>query len=308
MYANNCRSEMEGDSVPATDSEGGIIPNPDADVIRKYPTFFGNVSGRNVTFCIDTSGSMYKCLDAIKDDLKKTLLKLSLEPDCHFNLIEFSTEVTQWSEGMVLCTPQTVMLAQQWIDRLEAKTGTNALDALISAFRDPVCEAVYFVTDGLPDQNPSEVLDEVIQVAGNRPVHCYYIENGVTDSDALDFLQDLAIETFGSFHIICITQRGAIESITPVYRADASAERFVRTTSGNIYPSAYKECTVSTTLGSPSRVFVESIPPPLVVDHSGYLSHYTSGYYAYPHTGHYYYCYPHTGWSRLVVFCINNAL
>ena len=57
---------------------------------------------------------------------------------------------------------------------------------------------------------------------------------------------------------------GAVESITPVYRADSSAERIVRTTSGNIYPSAYKECTVSTTLGAPSRVMVESIPLPLL--------------------------------------------
>ena len=288
---------MEDDSPPNTVSD--LVPsNQDISVIMKYPTLFGNVRERSVTFCIDTSGSMYRCLDAIKDDLKKTLLKLSLEPDTHFNLIEFSTEVIQWSEGMVQCTPQTVMLAQQWINKLEAKTGTNALDALLNALNDLECDAVYFVTDGLPDQNPSGVLDEVVQVAANRPVHCYYIENGVTDSDAIDFLQDLAIETFGSFHIVCITQHGAVESITPVYRADSSAERIVRTTSGNIYPSAYKECTVSTTLGAPSKVLVESIPPPVIVDRSGYWPHYTTGYYSYPYVGHYYYCYPHTGWSR----------
>ena len=288
---------MDDNPVPKKDSDI-VPPEQDINIIMKYPTLFGTVREKNVTFCIDTSGSMYRCLDAIKDDLKKTLLKLSLESGAHFNLIEFSSEVVQWSDGMVQCTPQTVMLAQQWIDKLEAKTGTNALDALLSAFRDPACEAIYFVTDGLPDHNPSEVLDEVVQLAANRPVHCYYIENGVTDSDAIDFLQDLAIETFGSFHIVCITQHGAIESITPVYRADSSAERLVRTTSGNIYPSAYKECTVSASLGGPSSFLVESVPPPVIIDRSGYWPHYATGYYSYPYLGHYYYCYPHVGWSR----------
>ena len=82
---------MEGDSPPNTESDL-VPPNQDISVIMKYPTLFGTVRERSVTFCIDTSGSMYRCLDAIKDDLKKTLLKLSLEPDTHFNLIEFSTE------------------------------------------------------------------------------------------------------------------------------------------------------------------------------------------------------------------------
>ncbi len=274
-----------------------VVPESDADVILKYPTLFGDVNDKRVTFCVDTSGSMYKCLDAIKEDLKKTLLKLSLEPDTHFNVIEFSTKVSQWSDGLVRCTPEAVMLAHEWIDKLEAKTGTNALDALLAALKDNSCEAVYFVTDGLPDQNPSEVLDFVMEAVGNRPIHCYYIESGTTDPEAIDFLQDLAIETFGSFHIVCITQHGAIESVTPVYRADASQERIIRTSSGNVYPASLKECTVSTALDSSSRFLM---PPTssLYFTGSRHWPDYTTGYYAYPYLRHHYFCYPDTGWSR----------
>ncbi len=270
-------------------TEGSNIPKKDADVILQYPTLFGDVKEKRVTFCVDTSGSMYRSLDAVKDDLKKTLLKLSLDTDTFFNLIEFSTEVTQWSENLVPCTPQAVILAQEWIDKLELKTGTNVLDALMTALKDSTCEAVYLVTDGLPDQNPNDVLDTVILAAGNRPVHCFYIESGTTDTDAIDFLQDLAVETFASFHIVCITQRGAVESITPVYRADTSAERIIRTTSGNVYPSAFKECTVSAALDASPRA---------LADQFGLHPNGCPGYYGYPYVGRFYYCYPQTGWSR----------
>ncbi len=294
---------MDGENPDIPSAEAELPPtDPETvNLLKHYPTLFGNVNEKDIIFCIDTSGSMYNSLDAVKEELKKTLMKLSLVPDSHFNLIEFSSEVTQWSDRIVKCTPETVMIAQEWIDKLEAKTGTNAQDALLAALSDEGCEAVCFITDGLPDQNPIDVLDTVINVAGNRPIHCYYIENGCTDPSSIDFLQDLAIETFGSFHIICVTQHGAIESITPVYRAETKT---IRSTSGNIFPAGLKECSVTGTLDAPGKVIVEGAPPVYMHDvHGNYWPRFPATYSAYPAVGQLYHCYPHTGWSRLVIIC-----
>ena len=43
------------------------------------------------------------------------------------------------------------------------------------------------------------------------------------------------METYGSFHIITIAQEGSVERVTPVYRAEKSAEKIIRTNNGNIY-------------------------------------------------------------------------
>ena len=63
----------------------------------------------------------------------------------------------------------------------------------------------------------------------------FHIQGENCDPSAVDFLQDLAMETYGSFHIINIATQGTVERVTPVYRAEKSAEQIIRTTNGNIY-------------------------------------------------------------------------
>ncbi len=268
------------------------------------PTMFGDIHETNVTFCLDTSGSMYNSLEAVKRHLIDVLSKRAQDKDndTTFNIIEFNTEVTQWSDKMVKCTPETVAVAADWIWDLKAKTGTNILEALNAAFSDCLCDAVYLVTDGHPDQHPSEILDSMPVISQNRPIHCFYIQNGVMDQQALEFLKDLTMETYGSFHVITVAQHGIIERVTPIYRSDASAERLIRTTSRNIYPSNYKTCSLTTTLDAPIDVHVER--PPLVIE-----SDYCCGGPAcfsrcccrdrlYHPFRYYYYLHPSYGWSR----------
>lgn len=264
--------------------------------LKKFPTLFGPILDDHVSFCIDTSGSMYNCLEAIKEHLIEALFqKAHEERDCTFNLIEFGTEVTQWSDKMVQCTPQTVAVAAEWISRLEVKTGSNMLDALLTAFNDGECEAIVLVTDGNPDQHPAEILDTIAYASQNRPVHCYYVQDNAEDQVSLEFLQDLAMETYGSLHVITVTQHGSIERVTPLYRAELSAERAVRSTHGNIYPSNFKECSVSTTLRNPPLVIE---PPRLAVEpiHPCYPHGYND--YAYLQPYRYRLFSPYVGWSR----------
>ncbi|XP_048769410.2 trichohyalin-like isoform X2 [Ostrea edulis] len=217
--------------------------------LKGIPTIFGEVLERNVTFCVDTSGSMYKGLDVVKEHLVETLLKQANKSvSCMFNIIEFNSEVTQWADKMVKCTPETVAVATNWVKNLSAKTGTNTQGALLTALSDNHCEAVYLVTDGLPDQHPADILDHVGLSGHNRPIHCIYLcSEDSTDQASVEFLEDLAVESFGSFHIITLTVHGCVERITPIYRSDHAHERIIRTVNGTIHNST-KNCGVSTTL------------------------------------------------------------
>ena len=268
-------------------------------------TIFGNIHEKNVTFCIDTSGSMYNCLNAIKDHLCDALSQMASKniADSTFNVIEFSTTVTKWSDKMVKCTEETVALAKEWIRSLGPKTGTNTLDALVTAFSDDICEAVYLVTDGLPDQQPNIILDEVAYVAKTRPVHCFYIQQELPDSSAVSFLQELAMDTYGSFHIITVTQHGFIERVTPVYRADMSAERIIRTASGNIYPSNNRVCSMTATVNDAFAPLPYSYPAPPWFPWQLYpypFRHYFRHSYPYanPFGPNMAKMYPYYGWSQ----------
>lgn len=166
-------------------------------------------------------------------------------------MIEFSTSVTQWSDEMVQCLPETVTLACDWIRSLEAKTGTNTESALLAAYSDDECDAVYLVTDGLPDSKPSGILDRVESVCRGRPCHCIYLTGTAVDKSATNFLQDLATDTYGSFMIVTVTNHGTIDRITPVYKASHGGTGIIRTTEKQIYFGNQKQCSVTSTLEYP---------------------------------------------------------
>lgn len=233
---------MENDGRNFFDLESSCVGKP-------LNAFGGPPRERHVTFCVDTSGSMYGCLDVVKENIIKILHQhATADGENTFNLIEFSTEVVQWADRMVKCTPETVKVASQWVSALQPKTGTNTVDAVVAAFADRNCDAVYLITDGLSDQNTDRAIDQIIIAAGNRAVHCFYIQGGNPEPDVVEFLREIAMETFGSLHVITVAHHGAIERVAPIYRADMAAERFVRSSEGNVFPTNQKMCSVTTTL------------------------------------------------------------
>jgi hypothetical protein len=182
---------------------------------------------QNVTFCLDISGSMYSTLGTVKEQLIQYLLEQSVLAKLNlnrlFNLIAFSTEVYPWSNGLVLWNTATVNSAINWIKDLETKTGTNTLDALLTAFQDQHTNSVVLVTDDICDQDPYNVLNQVSQIAKGRPVHCIYITSGQEDDrSAIEFLQNLSTITCGSFKIVQIGRSG-IEKITPINSFDVNS-------------------------------------------------------------------------------------
>ena len=206
---------------------------------------FMGIRQQNVTFCLDVSGSMYNTINTVNEHLIQYLLEQSVLAELNlnrlFNLIAFSTEVMPWATNMVMWNKATVNSSLDWIRDLDIKTGTNTLDALLTAFTDVNCHAVCLVTDDISDQEPYTVLNQVSLVANGRPVHCIYVlNNREEDRGTTEFLQNLASITKGSLKLVSIDRHG-VNKITPVSSFDLATQSQISnlTINANNYKQAF---------------------------------------------------------------------
>ncbi|XP_041074953.1 uncharacterized protein C11orf16 homolog [Polyodon spathula] len=209
-----------------------------------FHTLFGDVRDKNVTFVVDTSESMYAHLDTVKKHLMETLLAKAYCNDSLFNIVEFSQRVNKWCDRMVTCSPDTVYGAMGWIRSLEVKPGRDLLNALRAAFDDPTCQAVYMVTNGLPE-NRKEVLQVASCESQGRPVHIFFLSEKWIECDVQQFLQQLAQCTRGSCHLIGFST-GDVKQVVPVYPGDCFAT--------GPFNSDLKYCSIQTALDRPSSI------------------------------------------------------
>lgn len=177
-------------------------------------TIFGRINAKNVYFLIDISGSMYSALKDVKEHMITAITeKATKEYDGMFNIVAFSDEVYSWASSLMPCTPRTVSIAAEWVRNLESKTSTNTKDALLFAFQDPGTDAVFLVTDGLPNDKPSFIISKVKEVSRGRPVNCFYISGSREDIPAVDFLRNLAEQTGGNLSLLTLDTFGSIKGI-----------------------------------------------------------------------------------------------
>jgi len=111
------------------------------------------VMGKQVTFVLDTSGSM----SGDKLDKAKEALRFCLEHlgrDDLFNVIRFSSGVEALSEAPLRASSANVQQAKDFVAGLRALGGTAISDALAAALDQPEEEGVphiiVFLTDGMP--------------------------------------------------------------------------------------------------------------------------------------------------------------
>ena len=141
-----------------------------------------------------------------------------LSQDAMFNIIEFNERTNKWADSLIQCDTETVNIASQWISNLTCGTSTDTMTALLLAFNDPATEAVYMVTDGLPDQRPSVILEKLSSMLCAVPVHSVYLKGTYSDPAACEFLRNLAEQTGGSFHIVKLSEYlGHVEQVLPIY-------------------------------------------------------------------------------------------
>lgn len=114
----------------------------------------GKVLPKDITFVVDTSGSMAgeKMVQA-KRALAFCLRNLNAQD--RFEIIRFSTEAEALFGGMRAASRENVAFAQRWVDDLEPIGGTNSEEALTLALRSNAAasgrpKVVIFITDGKP--------------------------------------------------------------------------------------------------------------------------------------------------------------
>ena len=150
---------------------------------RTALTLFGAaVTGKNICFILDVSGSMLSTDpaprgsteanrrrtvvgDAVKKGppkppeerrritrAKKELIRVvkALPSDIRFNLVTYSSDVDPWQEAMVKSSKGNKTEAGKYVDELRAEGVTVTDLALEEAFSDLSLDTIYLVTDGAP--------------------------------------------------------------------------------------------------------------------------------------------------------------
>jgi hypothetical protein len=144
---------------------------------EKVPTFFGSeVASNRVCFIIDTSGSMaitdrpvehvlseeefakadlnspaFKVFKRI-ERAKKALVEVvrALQPTQQFNIIAFSDANRPWKPAIVQATEANKAEAVAFVEGLREQGGTNTFASIEAAFKDPLIDTIYLLSDGAP--------------------------------------------------------------------------------------------------------------------------------------------------------------
>ncbi len=112
----------------------------------------GKVPARDLTFIIDTSGSMGGAsIKQAKLALMEGLRDLTTGDT--FNIVEFNSTASSLFDTARLATPQNLELAESWIKQLKAEGGTEILSAFKEAFdisssNTKRLQQIVFLTDG----------------------------------------------------------------------------------------------------------------------------------------------------------------
>lgn len=113
----------------------------------------GEIPAKDVTFVIDTSGSMAgEKLEQAQATLRYCVGRL--RPQDRFNVIRFSTASRSLFEGLTQASPDNVARAHTFLNDLRAAGGTAIEEALVRATSQESSpqrpHMVIFITDGLP--------------------------------------------------------------------------------------------------------------------------------------------------------------
>src|SRR5262249_20725139 len=160
-----------------------------------------NIIPRDMVLVLDTSGSMAGVkMEQAKKALKKCLD--SLRPQDRFSVINFSTTVNKYRDGLVEANSENLDHAKKWCDKLLARGGTAINAALLEALALRSSDEgrsfnLVFFTDGQPtigETNPTKILKNVMDKnSANTRIFTF----GVGEADGIDaaFLDQLAEQT-----------------------------------------------------------------------------------------------------------------
>ncbi len=156
---------------PYRDKDGYFLlllsPPVETDAARIQP--------QDIVFVLDTSGSMAgEKMEQARDALRHCLERLREED--RFGIVAFSSDVDAFRDGLSPTTAREE--ARYYVDRLEARGGTNINEALLKAvdlLKDSRRGMIIFLTDGLPSTGVTEegAIRNNIQRANERHLRLF---------------------------------------------------------------------------------------------------------------------------------------
>jgi HEAT repeat protein len=173
--------------------------------------FFGiQIESERVVFILDVSGSMSELtrgryagsageprINLAIRELGKCLDQLSQKS--FFNIVPFSSSVAAWGDGMMQWTPEVLVDAKSFVQKLGAGGGTNLFGSLEFVFEDAEVDTIFILSDGEPSvgrlQDPRAIRDEVAKWNKNRDVKIHSIAIGGN----LQVLEWLAKDSGGTY-------------------------------------------------------------------------------------------------------------
>ena len=207
--------------VNARSGEDALFePQGDKRDRKKRSTLFGaNVTGKNIVFVLDVSGSMMT-VDPIKltrrksrkttvgkrkksspkslkrhrriERAKKELANVIryLPPDVRFNVVAFSSIVEPWSDDLRSASKKNRSRAIKYVRSLEPEGITVTDRALEEALADPSVDSIYLLTDGAPTH--------VGSVGPELPRDAPRLMTQIVERmEEVSFLRGVRIQTFG---------------------------------------------------------------------------------------------------------------
>ncbi|KAM9311498.1 uncharacterized protein PAF06_009312 [Gastrophryne carolinensis] len=149
-----------------------------------------------------------------------------------FNVIYFSRVIRKWCDCVVTWSLESAAQAVSWIQGLSCGSGTGPTDALIAAFEDPMCHAVYLVMDALPPRVLSDIYHFLARNESTCAVNAVYLLEELPDSQAEGFFREINLKPFGSSHMESSTVIGCLapmwaasEDIVPATGMSCPPER-----------------------------------------------------------------------------------
>ncbi|MFQ5639762.1 MAG: VIT domain-containing protein [bacterium] len=165
-------------------------------------SIFSDTSGvRNVILVADVSSSMEGSkLQVLKEAL--IYFVRQLKPTDRFNVIAFSTSVTQYQSDLVTATPGNVQEAVNVISSLAALGLTNFEAALTTALNqsfDPDARnSIILITDGVPNQGVTDAVSLLSLIRDENSSDVAIFPIGIGDEVDRELLRAIATENSGA--------------------------------------------------------------------------------------------------------------
>jgi Ca-activated chloride channel family protein len=176
----------------------------------------GRVMSKDIVFVMDKSGSMKgEKIEQARRSLAYCIH--SLNENDRFNIVAFSTAVETYADGLVRASRDEKNRADDFIDNIRARGGTDINEALLRALKTPASrnpKIIVFLTDGLPtvgETNIERILENLRD--RNDTVRIFSFGVGFDVNTAL-------------LDRICVDHRGTVDYVKPEENIEVKVSRF----------------------------------------------------------------------------------